>query len=65
MIDPTLEPLLVGPKPDWLRDRFGVEAAARPPTWRPDAVRALPGSRRYDRIRLRFGARRLRRRARG
>jgi hypothetical protein len=63
--DPTLEPLLVGPKPDWLRDRFGVEAAARPPTWRPDAVRALPGSRRYDRIRLRFGARRLRRRARG
>ena len=28
-LDPGVEPLLVGPKPDWLRDRFRVPAQAR------------------------------------
>jgi hypothetical protein len=64
-LDPALEPLLVGPKPDWLRDRFGLDAAAEPPHWRPDEVAALPAGRRRDRVRLAWQARRLRRHARG
>ena len=64
-LDPALEPLLIGPKPDWLRDRFGVEAAAAPPTWRADAVLVLPAGRRRDRLRLLMLARRLRRNAAG
>ena len=64
-LDPALEPLLVGPKPDWLRDRFGLDAAAEPPRWRPDEVAVLPAGRRRDRVRLAWQARRLRRHARG
>jgi hypothetical protein len=64
-LDPALEPFLVGPKPDWLRDRFRMEAAAEPPDWPADAVVELPAGRRRDRIRLALLARRLRRRARG
>ena len=64
-LDPALEPFLVGPKPDWLRDRFRLEAAAEPPDWPADAVVELPAGRRRDRIRLALLARRLRRRARG
>jgi len=30
-LDPELEPVLVGPKEDWLRDRFGTAAASRRP----------------------------------
>jgi hypothetical protein len=64
-LDPTLEPVLVGPKPDWLRDRFGLPASADVPDWRPAAVHALPAGRRRDRLRLEWQARRLRRHARG
>lgn len=64
-LDPALEPLLVGPKPDWLRDRFGLEAQAEPPSWRPDAVVVIPAGRRRDRLRLELLARRLRANARG
>jgi hypothetical protein len=64
-LDPSLEPLLVGPKPDWLRDRFGVEASADAPESSADAVYALPAGRRRDRLRLELEARRLRRHARG
>jgi hypothetical protein len=59
-LDPALEPLLVGPRPDWLRDRFGAEAQADPPA-RADAVVVVPAGRRRDRLRLRFAARQLRR----
>jgi hypothetical protein len=58
-LEPDLEPLLVGPKPDWLRDRFGVEARAEPPP-RADRVLVLPAGRRRDRILLQLQARRLR-----
>jgi hypothetical protein len=64
-LDPALEPFLVGPKPDWLRDRFSVAAADEPPEWAAEAVVELPAGRRRDRIRLALLARRLRRRARG
>jgi hypothetical protein len=64
-LDPALEPLLVGPKPDWLRDRFGIDAQDEPPSWRPDAVLVLPAGRRRDRLRLALLARRLGRHARG
>jgi hypothetical protein len=64
-LDPSLEPLLVGPKPDWLRDRFGVEASADAPVTRAAVVYALPAGRRRDRLRLEWEARRLRRHARG
>lgn len=64
-LDPALEPFLVGPKPDWLRDRFGIEAAEEPPQWAAEAVVELPAGPRRDRIRLALLARRLRRRARG
>lgn len=57
-LDPALEPLLVGPKPDWIRDRFQVEAAARAPAGPFDAVHALPAGRRRDRLRLAISARR-------
>ena len=64
-LDPTLQPVLVGPKPDWLRDRFGLPASAELPEWRPSAVHVLPAGRRRDRLRLGWQARRLRRHARG
>jgi hypothetical protein len=64
-LDPTIEPVLVGPKPDWLRDRFGLPASAEVPDGRPAAVYALPAGRRRDRLRLEWQARRLRRHARG
>jgi hypothetical protein len=63
-LDPALEPVLVGPKPDWLRDRFGLEAAAEAPAWSADAVYTLPAGRRRDRLLLEWRARRLRRHAR-
>jgi hypothetical protein len=64
-LDPTLQPLLVGPEPDWLRDRFGLPASAEVPDGRLAAVHALPAGRRRDRLRLEWQARRLRRHARG
>ncbi len=64
-LDSALEPLLVGPKPEWLRDRFGVEASATPPAWSADVVDTIPSGRRRDRLRLEMLARRLRRNARG
>jgi hypothetical protein len=63
-LDPELEPLLVGPKPDWLRHRFGVEAQAEPPDEPAVEVHVVPAGRRRDRLRLELSARRLRRRAR-
>jgi hypothetical protein len=63
-LDPALEPLLVGPKPDWLRDRFGVPAADDVPREPAETVVALAAGRRRDRIRLEWRARRLRRHAR-
>ncbi|HEY3920774.1 MAG TPA: hypothetical protein VGL76_01555 [Gaiellaceae bacterium] len=64
-LDPALEPFLVGAKPDWMRDRFGVDAFEEPPDWKADEVFVLPAGRRRDQARLRLRARRLRRRARG
>src|SRR5262249_54019713 len=64
-LDPTLEPLLVGPGPDWRRAGFGLPASDEVPAWRPEAVYALPAGRRRDRLRLEWQARRLRRHARG
>jgi hypothetical protein len=64
-LDPHLEPFLVGPRPEWLRDRFGLDAAAEPPAWAPDEVVTVPAGRRRDRAALDLTARRLRRRARG
>ncbi|HEY2219831.1 MAG TPA: hypothetical protein VGH35_10845 [Gaiellaceae bacterium] len=64
-LDPAIEPVLVGPKPEWLRDRFGLPASAEVPDGRPAAVYALPAGRRRDRLRLEWQARRLRRHARG
>ena len=63
-LDPALEPLLVGPKPDWLRDRFGVPAADDVPREPAETVVALAAGRRRDRMRLEWRARRLRRHAR-
>jgi hypothetical protein len=62
-LDPELEPLLVGPKPAWLRDRFHVEAHASPPE-HADEVHLVEAGRRRDRLRQRLRARRLRRNAR-
>jgi hypothetical protein len=64
-LDPSLEPVLVGSKPDWLRDRFGLPASSELPEWRPAAVHALPAGSRRERLRLEWQARRLRRHARG
>jgi hypothetical protein len=64
-LDPALEPVLVGPKPDWLRHRFGVEAQIDPPPEPAAEVHVLPAGRRRDRLRLELLARRLRRHARG
>jgi hypothetical protein len=61
-LGPEIEPFLVGSKPAWLRDRFGLPAAEKPPAWRADAVVSVPASRRRDRSRVRFQAWRLRRR---
>jgi hypothetical protein len=62
-LDPQLEPFLVGPRPEWLRDRFGLEAAEKPPAWAPEQVLTVPAGRRRDRVGLAVTARRLRRRA--
>jgi hypothetical protein len=59
-LDPELEPLLVGPKPDWLRDRFHVDATDEPPA-RANAVHVVEAGRRRDRLRQRLTARRIRR----
>lgn len=64
-LDPILEPFLVGPRPDWLRDRFAIDASAERPPWRPDEVVIVPAGRRLDRLRMTLEARRLLRRARG
>jgi hypothetical protein len=57
-MDPSLEPVLVGPKEDWLRDRFGTEARAEPPA---DAARVfvVPAGPRRQRLRLWRAAHRL------
>jgi hypothetical protein len=57
-IDPSLEPVLVGPKEDWLRDRFGIETRSVPPA---DAERVfvVPAGSRRERLRLWQTARRL------
>jgi hypothetical protein len=49
-LDPTLKPVLVGPKPDWLRDRFGTEAHAdqAPPAESVFVVAAGPRRRRLE-----------------
>jgi hypothetical protein len=60
-LDPALEPLLVGAKPAWLKDRFGLPAQAAPPPWRPDAVVVVPAGPRRNRLRLELTAARLRR----
>jgi len=59
-LDPGLEPLLVGQKPGWLQDRFGLPAQEDPPHWQADLVVAVPAGRRRDRLRLRLRAARLR-----
>jgi len=63
-IDASLEPILVGPKEDWLRDRFGTEALSVPPS-RADQVFVVPAGQRRSQLRLRARARRLERRDRG
>jgi hypothetical protein len=57
-MDPSLEPVLVGPKEDWLRDRFGTEAHAEPPA-DADRVFVVPAGSRRARLRLGRAARRL------
>jgi hypothetical protein len=58
-IDPTLNPVLVGPKPDWLRDRFGAEAHAdQPPP--AESVFVVAAGPRRRRLRLELQARELR-----
>jgi hypothetical protein len=58
-IDPSLKPVLVGPKPDWLRDRFGTEAHAdQPPT--AESVFVVAAGPRRRRLRLELRARELR-----
>jgi hypothetical protein len=59
-LDPWLEPMLIGPKPDWLRDRFGRDASSELPAWRPEQVVVLPSERRSNRLRLTLRAWRLR-----
>src|SRR5579862_8808062 len=51
-IDASLEPVLVGPKEDWLRDRFGTEAHSEPPS-RADQVYVVSAGQRRSRLRLR------------
>jgi hypothetical protein len=60
-IDASLEPVLVGPKEDWLRDRFGTEAHSTPPE-HADKVFVLPAGQRRERLRLQHTARKLQRR---
>lgn len=62
-IDASLEPVLVGPKEDWLRDRFGTEAHSEPPS-RADRVFVVAAGQRRSQLRLRHLARRLERRER-
>ncbi|HWB22919.1 MAG TPA: hypothetical protein VG652_08525 [Gaiellaceae bacterium] len=58
-IDPSLQPVLVGPKPDWLRDRFGIEAHAdQPPP--AESVFVVAAGPRRRRLRLELQARELR-----
>ena len=61
-LDPGVEPLLVGAKPDWLRDRFRVAARSALPAWRPDTVLVVPAQSRRNRLRLGVASLRLRRR---
>jgi hypothetical protein len=60
-LDASLEPVLIGPKEDWLRDRFGTEAHSTPPE-RADAVFVVPTPHRRVNLRLRRTAWKLRRR---
>jgi len=58
-IDPSLKPVLVGPKPDWLRDRFGAEAhESQPPA--AESVFVVAAGPRRRRLRLELQARELR-----
>jgi hypothetical protein len=57
-MDPSLEPVLVGPMEDWLRDRFGAEASAEAPT-DAEEVFVVPAGPRRNRLRLLRRARRL------
>ncbi len=58
-IDPSLKPVLVGPKPDWLRDRFGTEAqASEPPN--AESVFVVAAGPRRRRLRLELRAQELR-----
>ncbi len=63
-IDASLEPVLVGPKEDWLRDRFGTEARSEPPS-KADRVFVVAAGQRRSQLRLQALARRLERRDRG
>jgi hypothetical protein len=64
-LDPGLEPVLVGPSPDWLQDRFGAEAHEQAPPGQYETILLIPAGRRRHQLRLRLEARRLRRHARG
>jgi hypothetical protein len=57
-IDASLEPVLIGPKEDWLRDRFGTKAHATPPD-HADKVFIVPAGQRRERLRLQQIARKL------
>jgi hypothetical protein len=59
-IDASLEPILVGPKEDWLHDRFGAEARSEPPP-HAQKVFVVPAGQRLDQLRLRRRARALQR----
>jgi hypothetical protein len=60
-LDASLEPVLIGPKEDWLRDRFGTEARSTPPA-HADVVFVVSPAQRRARLRLHHTARKLRRR---
>ncbi len=62
-LDASLEPVLIGPKEDWLRDRFGTEAHSTPPE-HADTVFVVRAPYRRTHLRLRRTAWKLRHRGR-
>ena len=58
-IDASLEPVLVGPQEDWLRDRFGTGTASEPPVEAAE-VFVVPAGPRRQQLRLIRQAARLR-----
>ena len=59
-LDPGVEPLLVGPKPDWLQRPLPRRRPRRAlPAWRPDTVLVVPAGSRRNRLLLEVASLRL------